>query len=99
MKPASLDAFDRRRLMLITQTAMAVLAAALAILTFRGLTAVWPIYLLTALGITVGFHRLFTHRAFETNRAVQFSDQANKCYGWQPAQVLADCGNSVGSDL
>src|SRR5688500_3644076 len=29
-------------------------------------------YLLTGLGITVGFHRLFTHRAFETNRVVQF---------------------------
>jgi stearoyl-CoA desaturase (Delta-9 desaturase) len=29
-------------------------------------------YLLTALGITVGFHRLFTHRAFETNLVVQF---------------------------
>ncbi len=28
-------------------------------------------YLLTVLGITVGFHRLFTHRAFETNRAVK----------------------------
>src|SRR5204863_6306751 len=25
-------------------------------------------YLLTGLGITVGFHRLFTHRSFETNR-------------------------------
>ncbi len=29
-------------------------------------------YVLTVLGITVGFHRLFTHRAFETNRAVQY---------------------------
>jgi stearoyl-CoA desaturase (delta-9 desaturase) len=29
-------------------------------------------YMLTALGITVGFHRLFTHRAFETNLVVQF---------------------------
>jgi stearoyl-CoA desaturase (Delta-9 desaturase) len=29
-------------------------------------------YFATAVGITVGFHRLFTHRAFETNRAVQF---------------------------
>ena len=29
-------------------------------------------YVLTALGITVGFHRLFTHRSFETNRVVQF---------------------------
>jgi stearoyl-CoA desaturase (delta-9 desaturase) len=29
-------------------------------------------YLLSALGITVGFHRLFTHRSFETYRPVQF---------------------------
>lgn len=29
-------------------------------------------YVLTALGITVGYHRLFTHRAFETNQAIQF---------------------------
>ncbi len=28
-------------------------------------------YLLTGLGITVGFHRYFTHRSFETNRVVQ----------------------------
>ncbi len=29
-------------------------------------------YVPTALGITVGYHRLFTHRSFETNRVVQF---------------------------
>ncbi len=29
-------------------------------------------YILTALGITVGYHRLFTHRAFETNKTIQF---------------------------
>jgi stearoyl-CoA desaturase (delta-9 desaturase) len=29
-------------------------------------------YVLTALGITVGFHRLFTHRSFEAHPAVQF---------------------------
>lgn len=29
-------------------------------------------YLLTGLGITVGFHRLFTHQSFETNRVVKF---------------------------
>src|SRR5271163_594867 len=29
-------------------------------------------YLLTALGITVGFHRLFVHRSFETYGAVKF---------------------------
>ena len=28
-------------------------------------------YVLTSLGITVGFHRLFTHRSFETYRGVQ----------------------------
>jgi stearoyl-CoA desaturase (delta-9 desaturase) len=28
-------------------------------------------YVLTALGITVGFHRLFTHKSFETNGVVQ----------------------------
>jgi stearoyl-CoA desaturase (delta-9 desaturase) len=29
-------------------------------------------YALTAIGITVGYHRLFTHRAFETRPAVKF---------------------------
>jgi len=29
-------------------------------------------YSLTGLGITVGFHRLFTHHSFETHRTVQF---------------------------
>lgn len=29
-------------------------------------------YVLTALGITVGFHRLFTHRSFETNPIIRF---------------------------
>ena len=29
-------------------------------------------YVLTGLGITVGFHRLFTHRSFQTSRAVRY---------------------------
>jgi stearoyl-CoA desaturase (Delta-9 desaturase) len=29
------------------------------------------LYLLTGLGVTVGFHRLFTHRSFKTGRAVR----------------------------
>ena len=29
-------------------------------------------YVLTGMGITVGYHRLFTHRSFETNRILQF---------------------------
>ncbi|HYO09557.1 MAG TPA: fatty acid desaturase [Tepidisphaeraceae bacterium] len=36
------------------------------------LAILFVMYLLTTVGITVGFHRLFTHRAFETNRAVKF---------------------------
>jgi MFS family permease len=48
------DALDRRKLMMVTQSAMAVVAAVLAVLTFRGSNALWPIYLLTALGSGAG---------------------------------------------
>ena len=48
------DAGDRRRLMLLTQSGMALVAAALAVLTFRGLTVVWPVYALAALSAAVG---------------------------------------------
>jgi MFS family permease len=44
------DVLDRRKLMVLTQSVMAAFAAVLALLTFRGLHAVWPIYLLAALG-------------------------------------------------
>ena len=30
-------------------------------------------YLLTGIGVTVGYHRLFTHRSFETYRAVRYA--------------------------
>jgi MFS family permease len=43
------DALDRKRLMLATQTVMLVSAASLAWMTAAGLSAVWPIYLLTAI--------------------------------------------------
>jgi len=48
------DAWDRRRLMLMTQAGSALSALALAVLTFRGLSTVWPIYILAALGAAVG---------------------------------------------
>jgi MFS family permease len=48
------DAWDRRKLMLFTQIAATVVATALAVLTFRGLTQVWPLYVLAALGSAVG---------------------------------------------
>src|SRR5512136_1724305 len=43
------DAHDRRKIMLVTQSAMAIFAAILGFLTDRGLQVVWPIYLLNAL--------------------------------------------------
>ena len=43
------DALDRRKVMLVTQTVLAVFAATLAVLTFGGLSSLWPIYLLAAL--------------------------------------------------
>jgi MFS family permease len=48
------DAWNRRRLMLLTQSSAAIVSLALAALTFRGLSAVWPIYVLAFLGAGVG---------------------------------------------
>jgi MFS family permease len=47
------DALDRRRLMLMTNLLAAVVAVALAALSLRGLTAVWPVYVLAAIGASV----------------------------------------------
>lgn len=47
------DALDRRRVLLITQTAAGLVAVALAVLTHRGLSALWPIYALAAIGAAV----------------------------------------------
>lgn len=43
------DAFDRRRLLVITQSVMLLSAGALGAITASGLESVWPIYLLTAI--------------------------------------------------
>jgi MFS family permease len=48
------DALDRRKVMLVTQSGMAVAAAVLATLTFAGVHSVWPVYLLAALGSAFG---------------------------------------------
>jgi MFS family permease len=48
------DASDRRRLMLFTQSAMALTALALAVLTVRGLSHPWPLYALAAVGAAAG---------------------------------------------
>ncbi len=43
------DVVDRRRMMMATQSVMLTCSAALALVTFRGLLHVWPIFLLTAI--------------------------------------------------
>jgi MFS family permease len=48
------DAWNRRRLMLFTQVAATAVAVALGLIAFRGVTAVWPIYALAAIGSAVG---------------------------------------------
>jgi MFS family permease len=48
------DAFDRRRLMMLTNVASACVAAALAVLSLRGVTALWPLYVLAGVGASVG---------------------------------------------
>jgi MFS family permease len=48
------DAWNRRRLMLLTQAGAALVSLTLAALTFRGIATVWPIYVLAALGASVG---------------------------------------------
>jgi MFS family permease len=48
------DALDRRKLMIITNTCAAFVALALAYVTWRGVTSVWPLYGLAFLGASVG---------------------------------------------
>ena len=48
------DALDRRRLMLLTNSAMLLVSTTLAVATFNGLDAPWLIYLLAGLGAAIG---------------------------------------------
>lgn len=40
---------------------------------WRDLAVMVTLYVLTGLGITVGYHRLLTHKAFQTSRPVQYT--------------------------
>jgi len=61
------DVYDRRRLMLVTQTLMAIFAAALAALTWRGLHSVWPVYAISAAGAAAGAFDLPARQALTPN--------------------------------
>src|SRR4051794_20434085 len=61
------DVFDRRKLMLITQTVMAIFAAALAAITWRGLHSVWPIYAIAAASSAAGAFDMPARQALTPN--------------------------------
>ena len=61
------DAWDRRRLLVATQIAATVVAVALAVLTFRGITVIWPIYALAGLSAAVGAFDLPARNALVPN--------------------------------
>ena len=61
------DVYDRRKLMLVTQTGMAILAAALAALTWRGLYSVWPVYAISAASSAAGAFDMPARQALTPN--------------------------------
>jgi MFS family permease len=61
------DVFDRRKLMLVTQSVLAILAAALAILTWHGLDSVWPVYAIAAASAAAGAFDLPARQALVPN--------------------------------
>jgi MFS family permease len=61
------DALDRRRLMMLTQTLSTAIAIVLGVLTWRGLSVVWPIYALAALASAVGAFDLPARQALVPN--------------------------------
>jgi MFS family permease len=70
------DVYDRRKLMLVTQTVMAILAGALAALTWRGLHSVWPVYAISAASSAAGAFDLPARQALTPN-LVPREDLAN----------------------
>jgi MFS family permease len=61
------DVYDRRKLMLVTQTAMSIFAAALAALAWRGLDAVWPVYAIAAASSAAGAFDMPARQALTPN--------------------------------
>ena len=61
------DVYDRRRLMLVTQAMATILAAGLAVLTWRGLDAVWPVYVIAAASSAIGAFDLPARQALIPN--------------------------------
>ena len=67
--PSSHDRADRVATAIVT--VLPVVALAVAVLHFYDVVIFALCYVPTGLGITVGFHRLLTHRAFDTTPAIR----------------------------
>jgi stearoyl-CoA desaturase (delta-9 desaturase) len=70
--------FQRRSMLFVTIAPLAALVVAVVQLWGSGLSAVdaWiagVTYVITALGITVGYHRYFTHRSFSAKRSLELT--------------------------
>ncbi|MDP8930938.1 MAG: acyl-CoA desaturase, partial [Actinomycetota bacterium] len=68
--------FYRRTAVLLTMVPLLGLAAAMILLWGHGLSALdfglfLGFYVFTVLGVTVGYHRLFTHRSFEVSLPIR----------------------------
>jgi MFS family permease len=61
------DVYNRRKVMLLTQSLMAVFAGVLALLTWRGLHVVWPIYAISAASSAAGAFDLPARQALTPN--------------------------------
>jgi stearoyl-CoA desaturase (delta-9 desaturase) len=76
IQPVSHETLDRTLTGLMTVVPVLALGVAAwqsweGLLHVTDLVVFAVLYVLTGLGITVGFHRLFTHRSFKTGRAVR----------------------------
>jgi stearoyl-CoA desaturase (delta-9 desaturase) len=76
VQPTAHEALDRTLTGLVTVLPMAALGIAVwqswaGLLKWADLGVFAIMYVLTGLGVTVGFHRLLTHRSFKTGRVVR----------------------------
>ena len=76
VQPAAHETTDRIITGLVTAVPFLLLGVAAwqvwnEALHWRDLAILAAVYVLTGLGITVGFHRLFTHRSFKTSRVLR----------------------------
>jgi MFS family permease len=90
------DVVDRRRLMLVTQTVMAIFATVLAVLTFRGLSVVWPIYAIAAAGSAAGAFDLPARQALIPNLVPREHLANALSLNTIMFQVAAVCGPAAG---